>query len=382
MSDLFYIQDKFEKPSDLYFKDFKKELSGIEFPASNVERLIKSSIPATFGKGPEEVYDESYRKASTINNFASTIDLFDIQERISRWLKISKEKSSLKFEPYKINIYEAGGFFNKHKDTPRGDDNIGTLVICLPSEFTGGELYIENDYYVKEFNWALESSTMHQWVAFYGDCNHWINPVKAGTRVTITFNMYLKKYIEIPKLWEHNYKEYMTEYIKNRINQFEKDNENKYYGIPCRHEYNISTLKKHGVKGKDLIIYDILKEIRKSCNIGTFIKKWYEGDDKNFDLHVKYYDVDVYGAYDLESEILYRPNISDGSEYLFNFDEICINDSKDIDKDGRNVMNPKDINWIDMDISKFTCSASERGIYGNDPDSEERVYTSFFLLFE
>ena len=35
-------------------------------------------------------------------------------------------------EPYSLNVYQVGGKFAKHKDTPRGDDMLGTLVICLP----------------------------------------------------------------------------------------------------------------------------------------------------------------------------------------------------------------------------------------------------------
>ncbi len=35
--------------------------------------------------------------------------------------------------PYKLNIYEKGGFFKAHVDTPTDPSMIGSLVINLPS---------------------------------------------------------------------------------------------------------------------------------------------------------------------------------------------------------------------------------------------------------
>jgi hypothetical protein len=43
----------------------------------------------------------------------------------------------VKAELYKLNIYGPGDFFKSHVDTPRGPDMFGSLVICLPTDFTG-----------------------------------------------------------------------------------------------------------------------------------------------------------------------------------------------------------------------------------------------------
>ena len=39
---------------------------------------------------------------------------------------------------YSLNVYRQGGHFKKHKDTPRGESMLGTLLIRLPAFFTGG----------------------------------------------------------------------------------------------------------------------------------------------------------------------------------------------------------------------------------------------------
>ena len=44
----------------------------------------------------------------------------------------------------KLNVYTERGFFKEHKDTPRANNFIGTLVLVLPSAFEGGELIVQN----------------------------------------------------------------------------------------------------------------------------------------------------------------------------------------------------------------------------------------------
>lgn len=41
-----------------------------------------------------------------------------------------------------MNIYQKGGFFKSHVDTPKGGNMIGSLVICLPCPHKGGALEV------------------------------------------------------------------------------------------------------------------------------------------------------------------------------------------------------------------------------------------------
>jgi len=58
---------------------------------------------------------------------------------------------------HKINIYEDGGFFAEHKDTPRSETHFGSLVVLLPVTFEGGALSIDHLGDRKEFDWARSS---------------------------------------------------------------------------------------------------------------------------------------------------------------------------------------------------------------------------------
>lgn len=93
----------------------------------------------------------------------------------------------------KVNLYTAGGFFKAHKDTPRSTAMFGSLVMCLPSSFEGGQLVIKHKSGETAYDWSSNSSdgSTIQWAAFYSDCTHEILPVTEGVRVTITYNLFV-----------------------------------------------------------------------------------------------------------------------------------------------------------------------------------------------
>ena len=76
----------------------------------DLDSLIAACDPATFGRGDEDVYDESYRKAVKMDasNFAVQFDpaasglLKTIENQL---LQGDTEKMRIKAELYKLNIY-------------------------------------------------------------------------------------------------------------------------------------------------------------------------------------------------------------------------------------------------------------------------------------
>ena len=111
---------------------------------ADLEGLISAMPKASFGNGGETVINSNVRDALQLK--ADRYDLNIPQEVIDNILvEIKKDlrlQTDIIAEPYSLNAYQTGGKFLKHKDTPRGDDMFGTLVICLPSWFTGGTMSI------------------------------------------------------------------------------------------------------------------------------------------------------------------------------------------------------------------------------------------------
>ena len=131
------------------------------------------------------------------------------------------DEDAITAELHKLNIYSAGGHFKAHKDTPRDEDQFGSLVVCLPVPFEGGVLSFEHGGKRDACSWApkgpqkpstygfwgpdgeakkkeafdkyQEALLDHkpcnevQWAAFFGDVTHSISSVTEGHRITLSF---------------------------------------------------------------------------------------------------------------------------------------------------------------------------------------------------
>src|SRR5437879_7056963 len=95
-------------------------------------------------------------------------------------------------ELYALNVYATGGHFVPHKDTPRGSDMRGTLVVCLPAQFSNGAFVVKHRGVFQTYDWGhaireqAEPTRIH-WAAFFGDVDHQIERVWGGLRVTLTY---------------------------------------------------------------------------------------------------------------------------------------------------------------------------------------------------
>jgi hypothetical protein len=175
--------------------------------------LIAEVPPAVFGKGNETIFDPSVRhgrqlKAEKFRINISRQDLEGILKEVQEGLGL---RTGVEAELHALNIYEEGGHFDAHRDTPRGDGMFGTLVLCLPSIFVGGPLEVEKENSSMEWffgvhlarredrfneNRSGHPSWWHRnrdngvnipWCAFFSDASHRVRPVKGGIRVTLTY---------------------------------------------------------------------------------------------------------------------------------------------------------------------------------------------------
>ncbi|CAH0057233.1 unnamed protein product [Clonostachys solani] len=170
-----------------------------ETTTGNLKHLLAETKPATFGRGGEDVYDESYRKASKLEpqTFSTNFCPYSagIIEVISQLLLPDPERTGqriIKAELYKLNVYTGpSGHFRSHVDTPRSRSQFGSLVVCLPVKHDGGALEVRHNDEVMKFDWASTSEQSElQWAAFYSDCEHEVFPVQSGHRITLTYNLY------------------------------------------------------------------------------------------------------------------------------------------------------------------------------------------------
>ncbi|KAE9400179.1 hypothetical protein BT96DRAFT_919589 [Gymnopus androsaceus JB14] len=102
---------------------------------------------------------------------------------------------TVKPELYKLNVYDKG---SAHKDTPRGDNMVASLVVVFATAHEVGALVLRHDNKEWVYDSGVELASTDGtpkvgYVAFFSDVEHEVLPVTSGYRVTLTYNIYLEK---------------------------------------------------------------------------------------------------------------------------------------------------------------------------------------------
>ncbi|GKZ24416.1 hypothetical protein AbraIFM66951_010492 [Aspergillus brasiliensis] len=242
-----------------------------------IQGLVDACQPASFGRGGQDILDPEYRRAGKLepDRFLTSFHPadFGIIEIIEQILLpgINSETENplqfrrLKAELYKLNVYSGpSGHFRKHVDTPRSEHQIGSLVVCLPCQFKGGNLTVQHHGQETNFDWSRQSSSSIQWAAFYSDCEHEIKTIRAGNRITLTYNLYVRDTPGAilapirPAIDPQAFPLYGL--VKSLLNTpgFMKDG--GVFGVFCSHAYphssDLAELQlPRALKGADLVVY-------------------------------------------------------------------------------------------------------------------------------
>ncbi|MGE0385677.1 MAG: 2OG-Fe(II) oxygenase [Gammaproteobacteria bacterium] len=177
--------------------DLALEVDGvgrIRFPITpaTAGRLCHVARPARYGYKDETRLDRKVRDTWEIPRARIRIDeakwrraLDPELERIRRDLGLA-DGSRIQARLYNMLVYGPGQFFALHQDSEKNDAMFGSLVVCLPSTFTGGELIVEHH---GERMTVAGTRGRIGLVAFYADCHHEVRPVRKGHRVVLTYTL-------------------------------------------------------------------------------------------------------------------------------------------------------------------------------------------------
>ena len=182
-------------PGDLNLE--VKGVGRIRFPitATTARRLCEVARPARHGFKDQTRLDTRIRDTWEIPRSRISIDplrwkktLVPQLDRIRRELGFP-EGCRLDAKLHNMLVYAPGQFFVTHQDSEKTDDMVGTLVVSLPSQFTGGAMVIEHH---DEKLLVGGSGRNLAFVAFYADCHHEVRPIKRGYRVVLTYNLIIE----------------------------------------------------------------------------------------------------------------------------------------------------------------------------------------------
>lgn len=208
----YFLHETLDRGITITVKNEDGSTSPVSFPVENracVEKLtpiLKNASVSPFGVGSETVVDTSVRNALHLLPEQFTSDFDPLEEGILDRIRetLVPEASEVTATLLKLNVYSKGGHFQLHKDTPRGENCFGSLVVCLPAPFSGGDLKLHhsgsNDVidlakgngpsfyiYGKTFlEMHYTPETKLKWVAFFGDVDHEVREVTEGYRITLS----------------------------------------------------------------------------------------------------------------------------------------------------------------------------------------------------
>ncbi len=177
--------------------DLRLEVKGVgrigwPITSATARRLCAMARPTRYGLKEETRFDPRVRDCWEIPKSRISIEgrtwgntLRPMLDRIRRDLGLA-DASRLRAELHNLLVYGPGQFFITHQDSEKTDDMIGTLIVILPSNFTGGAIEIEHHDEHVTFRGSGRTLTF---IAFYADCHHRVRPTKAGHRVVLTYNL-------------------------------------------------------------------------------------------------------------------------------------------------------------------------------------------------
>ena len=185
---------------NIVYEKSGRNWSSITFPGAeqaDVQQLMGVCSVGSFAIGGEHKGDGNYHYAFELqpNQFTTSFQLCNtsILSEI-RKLMMPDMCGSIQAELYKLNIYSGpGGHFKVHVDTPQSSQMFGSLVVCLPTQFSGGALVTRHQGREVRFDWSSSPQKPMQkvsWAAFFSDVEHKVLPVTDGYRLTLTYNLY------------------------------------------------------------------------------------------------------------------------------------------------------------------------------------------------
>jgi hypothetical protein len=149
---------------------------------------------------------------------------------------------------------------------------IGTLIVCLPSKYTGGKLHVRSGDHETVYNFSekSENTSLIQWVAFFDDCEYEIKPITEGYLVILTFEIMWKvasKYGAPNTVTGGNIDSIGKDTNRTQtLIQKIVDNmvmRNEDVGFILRERYSFSQLSRDGLRDIDKILFSALNQSNK-----------------------------------------------------------------------------------------------------------------------
>lgn len=161
-------------------------------PREQARLLLAKARPARYGRREQTLLDRRVRDTGEIPASQVKLDRRRWRQTLQPMLAALGTDlglapgQRLEAELHSLLVYGPGQFFKQHQDSERADGMVGTLVVTLPSAFTGGAIVVEHQGEVISYRATKRPLSF---IAFYADCRHEVRPVRTGYRLVLTYDL-------------------------------------------------------------------------------------------------------------------------------------------------------------------------------------------------
>ena len=275
-TELAEILDTVQRPGDFYTTGTldifapRLEVAGvgpIALPLLSVQaqQLLAVAEPAPYGRGEATLIDADVRRTWQIDPARVQIGgrhweqtLADLVTRATAGLGVT---GPVVADLYKLLVYDPGSFFVNHRDTEKAAGMFATLIIVLPSIYTGGALLVRHRDQEARLELRCPEPSQVAFAAFYADCVHEVLPITSGYRLALVYNLRRQGRGQLPE--PPNYDTEQTR-VAALLRQWstakdapEDDSPEKLL-YPLEHAYTPAELAFEALKGADAAVADVL----------------------------------------------------------------------------------------------------------------------------
>ena len=160
---------------------------------AQADQIIAVAERAPYGRGTETLVDTDVRRtwqvgAERVRIAGKAWDegLAAMVEQAVAGLGVT---GPVRAELYKLLVYDTGSFFVRHRDSEKAPGMFATLVVVLPSEYSGGELVVRHQGREVRLDLRRNEPSEAAFAAFYADCVHEVRPIASGYRLALIYNL-------------------------------------------------------------------------------------------------------------------------------------------------------------------------------------------------
>ena len=229
------------------------------------QQLIAVAEQAPYGRGEATLIDTEVRRTWQIDPERVQIGgrhweqtLADIVVRVTAGLGVT---GPVVADLYKLLVYDPGSFFVNHRDTEKAAGMFATLIIVLPSIYTGGALLVRHRDREARLELSCPEPSQVAFAAFYADCVHEVLPITSGYRLALVYNLRRQGRGQLPE--PPNYDTEQTR-VATLLRQWSAakdapdDDSPEKLLYPLEHAYTPAELAFEALKGADAAVADVL----------------------------------------------------------------------------------------------------------------------------